>query len=51
MSVSDYELNNSDTVFCYHFEDFNQIYACKGSKNNVSPKNMKLFVNASKLKG
>ncbi|XP_029347622.1 uncharacterized protein LOC100166817 isoform X3 [Acyrthosiphon pisum] len=42
------ELRTGDTVFCTHFEDFNHLYLCKGSKNNTIPDNYSVITNSKK---
>lgn len=37
------EFKSGDIVFCCHFEDFNHIYLCKSSNNNVIPENINLI--------
>ncbi|KAL4141977.1 hypothetical protein QTP88_004511 [Uroleucon formosanum] len=46
--ISNIELRTGDTVFCTHFEDFNHLYLCKGSKNNTIPDNYSVIINSEK---
>ncbi|KAE9524914.1 hypothetical protein AGLY_014964 [Aphis glycines] len=48
--ISNIELSTGDTVFCSHFEDFNQLYLCKSSKNNTIPENYSVIINAKMAK-
>ncbi|XP_022168298.1 uncharacterized protein LOC111032328 isoform X2 [Myzus persicae] len=49
--ISDIELRTGDTVFCTHFEDFNHLYLCKGSKNNTIPDNFSVIINSNMENG
>lgn len=49
--ISNIELRTGDTVFCTHFEDFNHLYLCKGSKNNTIPDNYSVIINSEKRNG
>lgn len=48
--VSNIELTTGDTVFCTHFEDFNHLYLCKGSKNSTIPENYSVIINSKMAK-
>jgi len=49
--ISNIELKAGDIVFCTHFEDFNHLYLCKCSKNNIIPDNYSVIINAIKTNG
>lgn len=46
--LSNIELRNNDMVFCTHFEDFNHLYLCKGSKNSTILENYSVIINSTK---
>ncbi|XP_050441642.1 uncharacterized protein LOC126846351 isoform X4 [Adelges cooleyi] len=47
----DAELNNDDIVYCSHFEDFNNLYICKGSWKTEIPNNYDVMIDSSKPQG
>lgn len=49
--ISSIELKSGDIVFCCHFEDFNNMYLCKSSTDNVGPENFKVIIDFSKVAG
>lgn len=48
---SSIDLKYGDTVFCSHFDDFDSIYLCKGTKENDTPENNNLINDSLKITG